>query len=305
MERHNYSLNKKQKKNIKKVLITGCSTGFGFDSAKYLAEKGHHVFASMRNIEGKNSEAASELRNYANSNNLNIEVVELDVTFDESVNAAASNIPVMDVLINNAGNGFGGPIEAFSSDQALAQLDLNIVGTLRVAKAVLPGMRKQKSGLIIQVSSTAGRAAFPGFGIYHASKWGLEGVSEAMRYELAPLGIDVAIVEPGPFSTNFFGNMVAPSDADVAADYKHVLEFGEGFGNQVRDMFEDDNAPTDPMIVAEIFEDLINSDPGSRPLRTIAGLDFGFQALNDATEPIRKAGLEAMGIGDWDGAASQ
>ncbi|NOX86220.1 MAG: SDR family NAD(P)-dependent oxidoreductase, partial [Chlorobi bacterium] len=176
-----------------------------------------------------------------------------------------------------------------------------IVGTLRVAKAVLPGMRAQKSGLIIQVSSTAGRAAFPGFGIYNASKWGLEGLSEAMRYELAPLGIDVVIVEPGPFATNFFGNMVGADNGEIAAVYGHVGEFMDGFGQQVASMFEDENAPTDPMIVVKTYEQLINMPAGSRPLRTIAGLDFGYQALNNAVEPIRKAGLETMGLAGWDG----
>ena len=286
---------------MKKILITGCSTGFGFDSAKYLAEKGHHVYATMRNINGKNAAAASNLKEFANSNNLKIDVLEIDVTSDESVNAAASKLPTVDVLINNAGLGYGGAMEAFSSQQIMDQLDLNIVGTVRTAKAVLPGMREQKSGLIIQVSSTAGRGAFPGFGVYHASKWGLEGMSEAMRYELAPLGIDVVLVEPGPFATNFFGNMVQPEDAEMAAAYQHVGGFFDGFGQQVQAMFADENAPTDPMIVVKIFDDLINMKPGSRPLRTIAGLDFGFQALNDATEPIRKAGLEGMGIGEWDG----
>jgi NAD(P)-dependent dehydrogenase (short-subunit alcohol dehydrogenase family) len=198
-------------------LITGCSSGFGFDAAKYLAEKGHHVYASMRNMEGKNAGVAAELRDFAKSKDFKIEVIEIDVTSDESVHAAAANLPVMDVLINNAGLGFGGPVEAFTSGQCMAQLDLNIAGTLRMSKALLPGMRKPKSGLIIQVSSTAGRGALPGLGIYHASKWGLEGMSEPMRYELAPLGIDVVLIE-GPFSTNFLGNLVAPADATIAAD---------------------------------------------------------------------------------------
>jgi len=286
---------------MKKILITGCSSGFGYNSAKYFAEKGQLVYATMRNINGKNANPAAELKEFANSNDLTIEVIEMDVTSDESVNSAVSQIPEVDVLINNAGMGFGGPIEAFSSAQFLAQLDLNIVGTFRVAKAVLPGMRSRSSGLIIQVSSIAGRGAFPGFGIYHASKWGLEGLSEAMRYELAPLGIDVVIVEPGPFSTNFFGNMIPATSDDIASAYKHVGEFFDGFGKQVEGMFEDENAPTDPMIVVKIFEDLINTPAGSRPLRTIAGLDFGFQALNDAVEPFRKAGLESMGLEGVDG----
>lgn len=286
---------------MKKILITGCSSGFGYSAAKYLAEKGHHVYATMRNIAGKNDTPASELREFANSNGLKIDVLEIDVTSDESVNSAIAQIPEVDVLINNAGLGFGGAIEAFSSAQCLAQLDLNIVGTLRTAKAVLPGMRSRKSGLIIQVSSIAGRGAFPGFGVYHASKWGLEGLSEAMRYELAPLGIDVVLVEPGPFSTNFFGNIVPATNDDIASAYQHVGDFFEGFGNQVKTMFEDDNAPTDPMIVVKIFENLINTPNGSRPLRTIAGLDFGFQALNDVVEPNRKAILESMGLEGVDG----
>jgi NADP-dependent 3-hydroxy acid dehydrogenase YdfG len=105
----------------------------------------------------------------------------MDVTFDESVNAAAVQLPTVDVLINNAGLGYGGAIEAFTSKGILDQLDLNIVGTVRASQAVLPGIRAQKSGLIIQVSFTAGRAAFPGFGVYNASKWGLEGLCRKFK----------------------------------------------------------------------------------------------------------------------------
>ena len=287
---------------MKKILITGCSSGFGYNAAKYLAEKGHHIIASMRNINGKNATPASELKEFANANSYKIDVLEIDVTSDESVAAAAAQLPMVDVLINNAGLGFGGTVEAFSGDEVLAQLDLNIVGTVRLANAVLPGMRAQKSGLIIQLSSVAGRGGFPGFGVYNASKFGLEGLSEALRYEVAPHGIDVAIVEPGPFETNFFGSMIPAKNEEIAKAYQHVNEFMEGFGNNVHNLFADENAPTDPMIIVKIFEDLINAAPGKRPLRTIGGLDFGMQALNDASEPIRKANLEAMGIAGLDGA---
>lgn len=286
---------------MKKILITGCSSGFGFEAAKYLASKGHHVYATMRNVDGKNSGAAEDLRSFAAQEGVAIEVLELDVVSDSSVAAAFSGISELDVLINNAGRGYGGPIESFSADEILAQLDLNIVGTLRTSRAALPIMRKQKSGLIIQVSSVAGRGAFPGFGVYHASKWGLEGVSEAMRYELAPHGIDVVLVEPGPFETNFFGNLIVPEDQEVAEAYAHVWEFNKTFGDNVQAMFADENAPTDSSVVVEIFEKLIDTPNGDRPLRTIAGLDFGFGEMNKATEPFRKAGLESMGIGSLDG----
>ncbi len=105
---------------MKKILITGCSTGFGYDSARYLAEKGHHVYASMRNTKGKNAQAAAELKAFADANNFKIEVLELDVTSDESVRDAVAQIPSVDVLINNAGMGYGGPLEAFSSSDIMA-----------------------------------------------------------------------------------------------------------------------------------------------------------------------------------------
>lgn len=286
---------------MKKILITGCSSGFGFQAAKYLAEKGHHVYATMRNTNSSNKEAAENLKKYATEKNLKIEVIDLDVTSDESVKAAMTKIPTVDVLINNAGRGFGGPIEAFSAAECLAQLDLNIVGNIRMAKAVLPGMRAQKSGLIIQLSSIAGRLAVPGFGIYHASKWGVEGLSEAMRYELAPLGIDVAIVEPGPFATNFFPSLIIAKDEDIAKAYEHVAAFSTDFGSKTQAAFEDENAPTDPMIVVQLFEELINAPAGTRPIRNVAGLDFGTRSINDVIEPLRKGVLDAFQLSDWDG----
>ena len=285
----------------KRILITGCSSGFGLDAAKTLAKKGHHVYATMRAVEGRNASKAEALREFAASEGVSLSVHEMDVTSDSSVEAAVAEMDGVDVVINNAGYGYGGPVESFTGDEMLAQLDLNIVGTARVANAVLPGMRERGDGLIIQVSSTAGRAAFPGFGVYHASKWGLEGMSEAMRYELAPLGIDVVIVEPGPFETSFFDNMKQGSNAEVMGAYEHVGGFLNGFQSTVRELFENGEAPTDAHVVVDIFDRLIETPKGERPIRTIAGLDFGFQALNDATEPIRKGALQSMEIAEWDG----
>jgi NAD(P)-dependent dehydrogenase (short-subunit alcohol dehydrogenase family) len=285
----------------KKILITGCSSGFGFDAAKQLAKSGHHVYATMRASDGRNAAAKQALCDYAEAEGASISVHEMDVTCDDSVQGAIAELDGVDVLINNAGCGYGGAMETFTGAELLAQLDLNIVGAMRAANAVLPIMRAQGDGLIIQVSSVAGRGAMPGFGAYHASKWGLEGMSQAMRYELAPLGVDVVLVEPGPFETKFFDNMTHVDDPDVKAAYAHVNTFFSEFTESLMQMFSDDAAPTDAKLVIDIFEDLINQPKGQRPLRTVAGIDFGMRAMNDATEPLRKAGLEEMNIGDWDG----
>lgn len=286
---------------MKSILITGCSSGFGLMAAKHLANQGHHVYASMRNTTSKNESKAAEILDYAKSHNLNIEVLDIDVTSDESVNNAVSQIEKVDVLINNAGRGYGGPIESFSSKQFMDQLDLNIIGTFRVAKAILPKMRAQNKGLIIQISSIAGRCCSPGFGIYHASKWGLEGFSESLRYELAPLGIDVVMVQPGPFATDFFNTVIPSENEEISKAYQHVGEFSETFGGQVMSAFEDSNAPTDPMLVVKAFEGLINMENGERPIRTMVGMDFGLQAINEVTEPIRQNLLQTFEIPDWDG----
>lgn len=255
----------------------------------------------MRGVDGKNAAQARALREAAKAETLALHVHELDVTSDASVETAVAAIGPVDVLINNAGLGYGGPVESFTSDQVTAQLDVNVVGPVRLARAVLPAMRERGDGLIIQLSSIAGRGAFPGFGVYHASKWGLEGLSEALRDELAPLGIDVVLVEPGPFATTFFDNLVAGSDTSRAEAYPHVAEFSEGFKTLVLESFANADIPTDPTLVVDLFEKLIATPKGQRPLRTIAGMDFGFQALNDAVEPLRKQTLETIKIADWDG----
>lgn len=126
-------------------------------------------------------------------------------------------------------------------------------------------------------------------------------MSEAMRYELAPLGVDVVLVEPGPFATSFFDNMVAGADEARAAGSPHIAQFWECFQGMVLEAFADESAPTDPGVVVDVFEELIRTPRGQRPLRTIAGLDFGLQAVDDAVDPIRRQSLETMQITDWDG----
>ena len=129
-----------------KILITGCSSGFGLDAAKTLANKGHQVYATMREADGRNAAKAQELRDFVPSGGGSISVHDMDVTSDASVRDAVAAMDRVDVLVNNAGYGYGGPVESFESEEILAQLDLNIVGTARVASAVLPGMRERGDG---------------------------------------------------------------------------------------------------------------------------------------------------------------
>jgi NAD(P)-dependent dehydrogenase (short-subunit alcohol dehydrogenase family) len=278
------------------ILITGCSSGLGLHAARHLAAKGHHVFAAMRGVADRNRAAAADLAAWAEAEVADLEVVELDVTSDESVSAAFAELPALDVVINNAGMGFMGPIESLTPDQFMAQLDVNLVGAFRVTRAALPAMRERGSGLILQVSSLSGRGALPGDGLYSSSKFGLEGLSESLRYEVGPLGIDVVIMEPGPFATDF-GSNVQPGRGDgLSEPYAHVFGFQEGFIKMHGEIAQD------PALFSEALEEVIDLPAGGRPLRVIPGMDFGMQHLNEAGEAVRRGVMDQMGLTEWDGA---
>ena len=200
------------------VVITGCSSGFGRDAAIRFARNGDSVVATMRNTTGKNSENKSFLTEIASKENLQLRVVELDVASTDSVESAAKNIlqteGTPDIVINNAGVMYLGLAEAYTDQEFTNQLDVNVIGVHRVNRAFLPAMRKNGKGLFINVTSVAGRLSGPTFGIYCASKWALEAYSLALRQELATSGIDVVVVEPGPFRTELFGQAPAPKDSD-------------------------------------------------------------------------------------------
>ncbi len=196
---------------------------------------------------------------------------------------------------------FVGITECFSDEELTRQLDINVVGVHRVNRAFLPSMRKQGSGLMINVSSVAGRLAMPFFGVYHASKWALEGYTQAIRGELASSGIDAVLVEPGPFSTALFPTSPAPADSEGrTAGYDPAVPatlegMKEGFGS----MFEDDSVPTDPMIVVNRMIELIEMKAGERPLRSVCGVDFGTADFNGICEPFYDGVINAMGMNDF------
>lgn len=287
------------------ILITGCSSGFGFLAAKRLAARGERVFATMRDPNGKNRAPAEELRAITAANEANIEVLDLDVTSDASVEAAASTVlekaGAPDVIINNAGQMYVGLAEAFTAEELSRQLDVNVVGIHRVCRAFLSSMRERGAGLIINVSSVAGRIAVPFFAVYHASKWGVEGYSLAARRELACAGVDVVVVEPGPFTTQLFPQSPRPQDQDQRTQSYPAAahQTFEGMGAAFEGMFNDPQVPTDPADVVDRFVELIDMAPGTRPFRSVVGVDMGVTQRNATDEAHEAPFLQAMGLEEF------
>ncbi len=278
----------------KTILITGASTGFGRDTAETLARAGHKVFASMRDPEAKNHAHAEALRGQ------NIEVVELDVTDSKSVDRAVAAVIAkagrIDVLINNAGVAAAGVSEAFTPEQATALFDVNVIGLHRVTRAVLPNLRHHKDGLIINFSSILGRVTFPFFGIYGASKFAVEALTDSLRYEVSQLGIDVVLVQPSAYPTQKYASAAQPADTGRAAEYGAVGEIPGAMFQQFTTMLSGPDAP-DPHDIAEAVAKLIATPKGERPARTVVGTSYGADTLNDATEPVQASTVEALGLG--------
>jgi len=213
------------------VLITGSSSGIGLATSLYLARRGYTVWATMRNLE-----KAGELRKIIESERLPIEIAQLDVCDDSSVKEAVTQIVQrsgrIDVLVNNAGYGLRGAIEEVSLDEWKRQFETNFYGVIRVTQAVLPQMRAQRSGAIVNVSSVLGRMAIPFSGPYVASKFALEGLTETLRYELAPWNIKVVLIEPGFIATNFQQNAQL-AQAAQSKDSPYAL-FKQASGRRVQ-----------------------------------------------------------------------
>jgi NAD(P)-dependent dehydrogenase (short-subunit alcohol dehydrogenase family) len=278
----------------KTVLITGASTGFGRDTAETLARAGHTVFASMRDPQAKNREHAETLRKQG------IEVVELDVSSDASVDRAVKEVLArtgrIDVLINNAGIASAGVTEAFTPDQVKIVFNTNVVGLLRTTRAVLPAMRGQGDGLIINIGSILGRLTFPFFGIYGASKFAVEALTDSLRYEVSQLGIDVALIQPSAYPTSMYANVQQPADADRAAAYGAVGEIPGAILKRLMTTFQAADAPN-PHDVAEVIAKFVVQHKGSRPARTVVGVTSGSDTVNEQTATVQAHVVEALGLG--------
>jgi NAD(P)-dependent dehydrogenase (short-subunit alcohol dehydrogenase family) len=256
----------------KVVLITGASTGFGRAAAETLARRGFTVFATMRDAAGRNASHRDALQILARQERCALQVLELDVTNDASVDLAVQQALAeagrIDVAINNAGIAPLGITEAFTVAEFQQLLEVNLYGAARVNRAVLPSMRRQRSGLLIHVSSAAGRLVFPTTGIYCASKFALEALADAYRFELSPFGIDSVIVEPGIHRTPIHEKWPGPADQARVADYGPAAERLQ----RIKAIFNAALAAPDtpgPEPVVEAFVRLIETPAGERPFRTV------------------------------------
>lgn len=206
----------------KVAIVTGSSSGIGYETSLALAREGFYTFATVRNFK-----KAEKILQIAKKENLNIEIIELDVDDEKSISASIEKIiskkQRIDVLVNNAGWGLFGSVEDVSMKDFRAQFETNFFGIISIIQKVAPVMRKQGSGIIVNVSSVAGRIGFPGSPAYISSKFALEGLSESLRYELGQFGVKTIIIEPGVIKTNFFSSMkIAEPKTD--SPYKEITE---------------------------------------------------------------------------------
>ena len=277
------------------ILITGSSTGFGRLFAETLARHGHTVYATMRDINGRNTANSSELRELARRESLPLHVLEMDVTEETSVERAVCTVLEhsgrIDVAINNAGYGLIGMAEAVTVEQAQRIMDTNFFGCVRVNRAVLPFMRRQQSGLLMHISSGAGRLIIPSFAFYCASKFAMEALAESYHYELAPQGIESTLVEPGAYKTSVFGNIVMASDTARTETYGPANSI-PGKINQILTA-----AAADPQEVADAVLRIVETPAGRRQLRyRVSPADMGVDAINALSAQVQTSMLEAFGL---------
>jgi NAD(P)-dependent dehydrogenase (short-subunit alcohol dehydrogenase family) len=192
----------------KVAVVTGSSIGMGLETSLLLARNGFRTYAMMRNIEGG---GAKQIADIAKNENLPLEVIQLDVNNDKSVTDAINRIAEeknrIDIVVNNAGFDLMGALEETSMDEIKAQFETNFFGAVRVMQAVIPMMRKQRAGIIVNTTSLGGRISFPLNSPYHATKFALEGLSESIQFELEPFGIKIIVIEPGGVGSNFLKNL--------------------------------------------------------------------------------------------------
>lgn len=289
------------------ILITGASTGFGRRMAEELALRGDRVYATMRDINGRNAANRGELEAMAREKKLELHVLELDVTnqasVDSAVAAALADGGHLDVVVNNAGIAAIGVSEAYTPEQFEQLYAINVFGVQRVNRAVLPSMRKRRSGLLIHLSSAAGRVTVPAMAVYCSSKYALESIADGYRYELLPFGIDSVLVEPGIYKTPIFDRLMNPADAGTLASYGPSAEFAD----RVLGVFKgtiggQTDADADEVVTATL--QLIDTPMGNRPFRTVVSAPVRpmLEPYNAAAEGLRPIVAQIFAVPELAGA---
>ncbi|MBI3434918.1 MAG: SDR family NAD(P)-dependent oxidoreductase, partial [Proteobacteria bacterium] len=263
--------------------------------AETLAAAGNKVFAGARNIAGRNRAVADALRAKG------IEPIELDVTSNASVDAAIATLNAksggkLDVVINNAGIASAGVSEGFTPEQVRDVFEVNVFGVQRVLRATLPMLRGKGDGLVINIGSILGRVTFPFFGLYGASKFAVEALTDSYRYELSQLGVDVVLVQPSAYPTNMYAAAQQPADAQRGAAYGEIGAIPGKMFETFMGIFASKNAPN-PHDVGEAIAKLVATPKGNRPERVVVGQAYGADAVNAAVAPIQRKVVDGLGLG--------
>lgn len=255
------------------VLITGASTGIGKATSKYFQEKGWNVIATMRTPEKE-----EELTQLDNVLVTKLDVLDLD-SIDNAIQEGIEKFGKIDALVNNAGYGAYGPLEGFPRENIVKQFNTNVIGLLDVTRAVLPHFRKQHSGVLINISSIGGRMTFPLGSLYHGTKFAVEGITEALNYELSLIGAKVKIVEPGAIATEFAGRSFDFQASEDLTEYQSLVNnLWDAFGSIL------ENASPASLVAEVIYE---AATDGSDQIRYTAGEDAKmFMAGREAQDDI-------------------
>jgi len=285
------------------ILVTGAGTGIGKLSALALAEAGHVVYATMRDVEGRNRGRADELRAVSEEKGITLIPLELDALSQDSADAAAASIVReqgrIDVVMQNAGHLVVGPSEAFTPEEMMKVFDTNLFGAQRVNRAVLPYMRKQESGLVLWISSTTTKGGFPPFmGPYGAAKAAMDSLAVTLAYELARFGVETSIVVPGAFTsgTDHFPSAGKPADSARAEAYARYDGVMDQIGGRLTSLTPPD---ADPKAVADEVVRIVGLAKGTRPMRSV--IDFvgdGAAQVLEVSERVRIEFAKRIGMGD-------
>ena len=285
------------------ILITGAGTGIGKLAAESLAQAGHIVYASMRDVNGRNAARAEGIRLWAREQKVELHPLELDVLSQASADAAVATIVAeqgrLDVVMQNAGHLVIGPTEAFTAEEIMNVFDTNFYGAQRVSRAVLPQMRAQASGLVLWISSTTTKGGFPPFmGPYAAAKAAMDSLAVSMSYELTRFGIETSIVVPGAFTrgTDHFPSAGKPADIARSEAYARYDGVMDKVGDRLSALTPQD---ADPQAVADDIVRIVGLPQGSRPARSV--IDFvgdGAAEVLQVSERVRIDFAKRIGIDD-------